>query len=128
MKPVPSMIERCWTGELVVSRVAEIEMDMNVGALALRRDYWVVEVVVAGEGTPAEVVKTRRLPFVSEDGALIAVIDLALAAQPNALEKIRPEKRQGPGDVIGAVAKAMVCKADAARLRALLLGRAQASM
>ena len=41
-----------------------------------------IEHVIAGEGTPAEVVEKRGLKVVSDDGALIAAIDTALAQQP----------------------------------------------
>jgi len=61
---------------------------------------------------------------VSDDGALIAAIDEALAAQPDVLAKIRDGKVQAAGAVIGAVMKAMHGKADAARVRELVLERA----
>ena len=54
--------------------------------------------------------------MVSDDSALIAAIDEAVAAQPDVLEKIREGKVQAAGAVIGAVMKAMQGKADAARL------------
>ena len=56
--------------------------------------------------------------MVSDDGALIAAIDEALAAQPDVLEKIREGKVQAAGGLIGAVMKAMKGTADAARVRA----------
>jgi len=100
-------------------------MDINVGALAMKRDYLVIEGVIAGEGSPAEVVESRGLQVVSDDGALIAAIDAALAAQPDVLEKIRKGKGQASGAVIGAVMKSMGGKADAARVRELMLERAR---
>ena len=63
--------------------------------------------------------------MVSDDAALIAAIDAALAAQPDVLEKIRDGKVQAAGAVIGAVMKAMSGQADAARVRELVLERAQ---
>lgn len=84
----------------------------------------VLEGVIAGEGTPAEVVASRGLAVVSDDGALIAAIDNALAAQPDVLSKIREGKVQAAGAVIGAVMKAMKGQADAARVRELVLLRA----
>jgi aspartyl-tRNA(Asn)/glutamyl-tRNA(Gln) amidotransferase subunit B len=85
-----------------------------------------VEGVIAGEGTPAEVVAARGLEVVSDDGALIAAVDAALAQQPDVLEKIRDGKVQAAGAVIGAVMKSMGGKADTARVRDLVLERAQA--
>ena len=65
--------------------------------------------------------------LVSDDGALIAAIDQALASQPDVLAKIRDGKVQAAGAVIGAVMKAMQGKADAARVRELVLERANAT-
>ena len=74
----------------------------------------------------SEVVDARGLAVVSDDGALIAAIDEALASQPDVLAKIRDGKVQAAGAVIGAVMKAMQGQADAARVRELVLERAQA--
>jgi aspartyl-tRNA(Asn)/glutamyl-tRNA(Gln) amidotransferase subunit B len=86
----------------------------------------VLEGVIAGEGTPAEVVQSRNFAVVSDDTALIAAIDAALAEQPDVLEKIREGKVQAAGAVIGAVMKAMSGQADAVRVRELVLARAGA--
>ena len=98
---------------------------VETGALTDRLARQVIEGVIAGEGTPAEVVESRALTVVSDDTALIAAIDEALAAQPDVLEKIRDGKVQAAGAVIGSVMKAMAGKADAARVRELVLERAQ---
>ena len=97
---------------------------VETGTLTDRLARQVLEGVIAGEGTPAEVVQSRGLTVVSDDSALIAAIDEALAAQPDVLEKIREGKVQAAGAVIGAVMKAMQGKADAARVRELVLERA----
>ena len=76
-------------------------------------------------GPPTEVVAARGLKVVSDDGALIAAIDAALAEQPDVLEKIREGKVQAAGAIIGAVMKAMGGSADAGRVRELVLERAQ---
>ncbi len=85
----------------------------------------VIEGVIAGEGSPEEVVAARGLKVVSDDGPLIAAIDAALAEQPDVLEKIREGKVQAAGAIIGAVMKAMGGSADAGRVRELVLERAQ---
>ena len=84
----------------------------------------VIQGVIDGEGTAQEIVEARGLAIVSDDGALIAAIDAALAEQPDVLEKIRDGKVQAAGAVIGAVMKAMRGQADAARVRELVLERA----
>jgi aspartyl-tRNA(Asn)/glutamyl-tRNA(Gln) amidotransferase subunit B len=83
--------------------------------------------VLAGEGEPEAVVAARGLAVVSDEGALIAAIDEALRSQPDVLEKIREGKVQAAGAVIGAVMQAMRGQADAARVRELILERANNS-
>jgi len=78
--------------------VAELAVSIDTGALADRPARQVLEGVIAGEGTPSEVVQSRGLEVVSDDTALIAAIDEALAAQPDVLEKIRDGKVQAAGD------------------------------
>ncbi|MBD3941511.1 Asp-tRNA(Asn)/Glu-tRNA(Gln) amidotransferase subunit GatB [Microbacterium sp. NEAU-LLC] len=128
-----------WTGEITrianaqQAEAAELVTPANVAALQALVDAGtltdklarqVLEGVIAGEGTPQEVVDARGLAVVSDDGALIAAIDDALAAQPDVLAKIRDGKVQAAGAVIGAVMKAMKGQADAARVRELVLERA----
>ncbi len=67
----------------------------------------------------------RRLQVVPDNRALIQAVDAVLAQKPDVLEKIRDGKVQAAGAVIGAVMKSMGGKADAARVRELVLGRAQ---
>ena len=110
------------TPQLVAALVALVDG----GTLTDRLARQVLEGVIAGEGTPAEIVAARGLAVVSDDSALLAAIDEALAAQPDVLEKIRDGKVQAAGAVIGAVMKAMRGSADAARVRELVLERAQA--
>jgi len=97
---------------------------VEAGTLTDRLARQVLEGVIAGEGTPEEVVAARGLAVVSDDGALIAAIDAALLGQPDVLAKIRDGKVQAAGAVIGAVMKAMRGQADAARVRELVLERA----
>ncbi|HUG49835.1 MAG TPA: Asp-tRNA(Asn)/Glu-tRNA(Gln) amidotransferase GatCAB subunit B, partial [Terrimesophilobacter sp.] len=104
--------------------VAELIVLVEAGTLTDRLARQVLEGVIAGEGTPSEVVDSRGLKVVSDDGPLIAAIDTALAAQPDVLAKIRDGKVQAAGAVIGAVMKAMHGQADAARVRELVLERA----
>ncbi|MCU1508140.1 MAG: aspartyl-tRNA(Asn)/glutamyl-tRNA(Gln) amidotransferase subunit [Actinomycetota bacterium] len=105
--------------------VSELVALIENGDLTDRLARQVLEGVIAGEGTPTAVVEARGLKVVSDDGPLIAAIDEALAAQPDVLEKIRDGKVQAAGAVIGAVMKAMKGTADAARVRELVLERAQ---
>ncbi|WP_442575942.1 Asp-tRNA(Asn)/Glu-tRNA(Gln) amidotransferase subunit GatB [Microbacterium sp. F51-2R] len=138
----PAAARKWWTGELTrianaegrevsslatPADVAALQKLIDEGTLTDKLARQVLEGVVAGEGTPQEVVDARGLAVVSDDGPLIAAIDEALAAQPDVLEKIRDGKVQAAGAIIGAVMKAMKGQADAARVRELILERAAAS-
>jgi aspartyl-tRNA(Asn)/glutamyl-tRNA(Gln) amidotransferase subunit B len=81
----------------------------------------VFEGVLAGEGTPDEVVEKRGLAVVSDDGALGAAVDNAIAANPDVADKIRDGKVAAAGALIGAVMKEMRGQADAGRVRELIL-------
>ncbi|HEX4253243.1 MAG TPA: Asp-tRNA(Asn)/Glu-tRNA(Gln) amidotransferase subunit GatB [Pseudonocardia sp.] len=82
-----------------------------------------VDGVLAGEGSPDEVVAARGLKVVSDDTALITAVDEALAAQPDVAEKIRGGKVAAAGAIVGAVMKATRGQADAKRVRELVLER-----
>jgi aspartyl-tRNA(Asn)/glutamyl-tRNA(Gln) amidotransferase subunit B len=99
----------------------------SAGSLNDKLARQVIEGVIAGEGTPDEVVTARGLAVVSDDGALIEAVDAALAAQPDVAGKIRDGKVQAAGAIVGAVMKATGGKADAARVRELILERVDAA-
>jgi aspartyl-tRNA(Asn)/glutamyl-tRNA(Gln) amidotransferase subunit B len=83
----------------------------------------VIDGVLAGEGSPDEVVAARGLAVVSDEGALTAAVDEAIAANPEVAEKIRGGKVAAAGALVGAVMKATRGQADAARVRELILAR-----
>jgi aspartyl-tRNA(Asn)/glutamyl-tRNA(Gln) amidotransferase subunit B len=60
---------------------------------------------------------------VSDEGALVAAVDAALAAQPDVAGKIRGGKVAAAGAIVGAVMKATRGQADAKRVRELVLER-----
>ncbi|MFZ8979806.1 MAG: Asp-tRNA(Asn)/Glu-tRNA(Gln) amidotransferase subunit GatB [Candidatus Nanopelagicales bacterium] len=103
--------------------IGRVEELIASGALNDKIARQVFEGVIAGEGTPDEVVAARGLAVVSDDGALIAAIDEALTAQPDVAEKIRGGKVQAAGAIVGAVMKTTRGQADAAKVRELLLER-----
>jgi aspartyl-tRNA(Asn)/glutamyl-tRNA(Gln) amidotransferase subunit B len=79
--------------------------------------------VLAGEGTPDEVVKSRGLAVVSDDAALSAAVEEAIAANPDVADKIRGGKVAAAAALVGAVMKATRGQADASRVRELILDR-----
>src|SRR5581483_742005 len=104
-------------------QVARVIALVSSGELNNKLARQVVDGVLAGEGEPDEVVAGRGLAVVSDDGALIAAVDEALAAQPDVAEKIRAGKVAAAGAIVGAVMKATRGSADAKRVRELVLER-----
>jgi len=103
--------------------VAAVAALVQSGTLNDRLARQVIDGVLAGEGTPAEVVAARGLAVVSDAAALSAVVDEAIAANPDVAEKIRAGKIAAVGALVGAVMKATRGQADAARVRDLILQR-----
>ncbi|MGW4702215.1 Asp-tRNA(Asn)/Glu-tRNA(Gln) amidotransferase subunit GatB [Streptomyces sp. NPDC004285] len=81
----------------------------------------VIEGVLAGEGTPDEVVEKRGLKVVSDDGALGTAVDEAIAGNAAIADKIRGGKVAAVGALVGAVMKATRGQADAAKVKDLIL-------
>ena len=102
--------------------VAEIVALVNKGELTDKLARQVVEGVIAGEGSPAEVVSKRGIKVVNDDGALMAAIEKVCADQPDTAQKVRDGHIPAAGALIGAVMKETKGQADAARVRELLLG------
>ena len=94
----PSDARKWWLGELArrandagaelaslditpaqVARIAEL---VSAGTLNDRLARDVIDAVLAGEGDPDQVVAARGLAVVSDDGALAAAVDAAIAGQP----------------------------------------------
>ncbi len=138
----PQSARKWWSGELArtannedkdvadlaitPAQVAELATLVEAGKLNDRLAREVLTYVLAGEGNPGEIVAARGLAVVSDDGALIAAIDAALAKQPDVLDAIREGRMQAAGAVIGAVMQAMKGSADAGRVRELLIEKANA--
>ncbi len=128
-----------WTGELARTaneqgvdladlpitpqQVARIVALITAGDLTDKLARQVVEGVLAGEGDPDAVVAQRGLKVVSDDTALLAAIDEAIAANAAVADKIRGGNHAAAGVLIGAVMRATRGQADAARVRELVLTR-----
>jgi aspartyl-tRNA(Asn)/glutamyl-tRNA(Gln) amidotransferase subunit B len=136
----PQAARKWWSGEIArqanadgkdvselnvtAAQVAELASLVESGKINDRIGREVLVAVMNGEGNPGDIVSSKGLEVVSDDGALMAAIDEALAKQPDVLEKIREGKVQAAGAVIGAVMQAMKGQADAGRVRELIIERA----
>ena len=133
----PQAARKWWLGELA-RRANEAEAELSSLAITplqvagiqalidagrindkLARD--VFDGVLAGEGSPEEVVAARGLEVVSDDGALSDAVDRAIEANADVADKIRDGKVAAAGALIGAVMKEMRGQADAGRVRELIL-------
>jgi aspartyl-tRNA(Asn)/glutamyl-tRNA(Gln) amidotransferase subunit B len=135
----PAEARKWWLGELArraneagvelsalaitPAQVARISALVAAGMLNDRLARDVIDAVLAGQGGPDEVVQARGLAVVSDEGALTQAVDEAIAANPDVAAKVRDGKVAAAGVLVGAVMKATRGKADAARVRALILER-----
>jgi aspartyl-tRNA(Asn)/glutamyl-tRNA(Gln) amidotransferase subunit B len=101
--------------------VARVQALVDEGKINDKLARQVFDGVLAGEGTPDEVVAARGLAVVSDEGALSEAVDRAIEANPDVAEKIRAGKVAAAGALIGAVMKEMRGQADAGRVRELIL-------
>ncbi|MCL1842162.1 MAG: Asp-tRNA(Asn)/Glu-tRNA(Gln) amidotransferase subunit GatB, partial [Propionibacteriaceae bacterium] len=103
------------------AQVAALQALVDDGTINDRLARDVIEGVLDGQGEPADIVAARGLAVVSDDGALGAAVDAAIAADPQAAQRIRDGKVQAAGALIGAVMRSLGGQADAARVRELIL-------
>ncbi len=103
------------------AQIAEVQNLIDAGRINDKLARSVFDGVIAGEGTPEEVIVGRQLEVVSDDGALGEAVDRAIAGDPDAAQKIRDGKQAAAGALIGAVMKEMRGQADAGRVRELIL-------
>jgi aspartyl-tRNA(Asn)/glutamyl-tRNA(Gln) amidotransferase subunit B len=102
-------------------QVARVTKLVSSGDLNDKLARQVIEGVLAGEGTPDEVVDKRGLKVVSDEGALTTAVEEAIAGNPAIADKIRGGKVAAAGALVGAVMKATRGQADAARVKELIL-------
>jgi aspartyl-tRNA(Asn)/glutamyl-tRNA(Gln) amidotransferase subunit B len=135
----PAAARKWWMGELArtanadgvelaalpvtPAQVAELQGLVDSGRLNDKLARQALAGVLAGEGSPEQVAVARGLEVVSDDGALVAAVDAALAAQPDVVAKVRSGNLGPVGAIIGAVMKATRGQADAARVREIVLER-----
>ena len=105
-------------------QVAQLENSVQSGVINDKIARDVLSRMIEGEGAPEEIIEKNAMAVVSDDSALLAAIDEALANDPDVMQKIQEGKVQAAGAVIGQVMKALGGQADAKRVRELILERA----
>jgi aspartyl-tRNA(Asn)/glutamyl-tRNA(Gln) amidotransferase subunit B len=105
------------------AQVAALQALVYAGSLNDSLARQALDGVLAGEGEPEQVATARGLKVVSDDAALGAAVDAAIAANADVAAKIRAGKVAAAGALVGAVMRDMRGQADAARVRQLVLSR-----
>ncbi len=135
----PAAARKWWMGELArranadgvdlasltitPTQVAQLQALVAAGTLTDSLARQALDGVLAGEGSPAEVVTARGFQVVSDDAALTGAVDRAIAANPDVAEKVRGGKLAAVGALVGAVMKDLRGQADAAKVKELLTER-----
>ncbi|MDQ1294709.1 MAG: aspartyl-tRNA(Asn)/glutamyl-tRNA(Gln) amidotransferase subunit [Actinomycetota bacterium] len=135
----PAAARKWWSGELArqakargvdlcdlpitCEQVVELQGMVDAGRLTDTLARQVLDGVLAEEGGPEKVAAARGLSVVSDDSALGAAVDRAIEANPAVVKKILSGKTAATGALIGAVMRDMRGKADAARVKDLVLKR-----
>jgi aspartyl-tRNA(Asn)/glutamyl-tRNA(Gln) amidotransferase subunit B len=93
------------------------------GSLSTKLARQALDGVLAGEGSPEQVVQARGLAQVSDTAELERMVDDAIAAQPDAAERVRSGNVKAIGALVGAVMKASRGQANPQLVNQLLRDR-----
>ncbi len=105
------------------AQVARLCALVESGQLNNKLARQVLDGVLAGEGSPDDVVAARGLAVVTDTSVLAVAVDEAIAANPDIAAKVRDGKLAAAGALLGAVMRATGGQADAASVRELILQR-----
>jgi aspartyl-tRNA(Asn)/glutamyl-tRNA(Gln) amidotransferase subunit B len=135
----PAEARKWWLGELArranesrrdltalpitPAQVARVSALVQAGTLNDNLARQVLDAVLAGQGDPDAVVEAQGLAIVSDDAALVEAVDVVISANPDIAAKIRAGKTAAAGALVGQVRKATKGRADATRVRELILER-----
>ncbi len=128
---LPQLVERIGSdadpAESKVAPEAFASLVALVSTKAISRDAGrqVLSRLVAEGGTPEEIVEREGLQAVSD--GLVEVVQLALAAHPDAAEKVRAGNAKAIGPLVGFVMRETKGRADGGEVTRLILEQVQAS-
>jgi aspartyl-tRNA(Asn)/glutamyl-tRNA(Gln) amidotransferase subunit B len=83
--------------------------------------------MVAEGGDPREIVSAEGLGALGDDGALVELVDRALASDPSAAAAVREGNQKALGPLVGFVMRETKGRADGGEVRRLILERLGAS-
>jgi aspartyl-tRNA(Asn)/glutamyl-tRNA(Gln) amidotransferase subunit B len=97
---------------LTAAHLAELSAMVTGGDLSATAAKEVLERVIAGEGAPSEVAKDQDLIQISDVAAIEAAVDGVLAANAEAMQRMRDGDMKPLGFLVGQVMRATGGKAD----------------
>ncbi len=109
---------------LQAEHLVELQRMVVDGTLSATAAKDVLAGVLEGEGSPSAVAELRDLIQVSDTDTLAAEVEKVIAANPDALEKIRSGDGKPIGFLVGQVMKATGGKADPRKVSELIRARA----
>jgi aspartyl-tRNA(Asn)/glutamyl-tRNA(Gln) amidotransferase subunit B len=101
------------------AELVEMVVEKRISASAGRE---VLDVLIADGGEPAAVVEAKGLGR-AESGELEAIVERAIAENPDAVEKIRAGKAQAVGAIVGAVMRETKGRADGGEVQRMISER-----
>lgn len=105
---------------LTSAHLAELASMVDDGKLSSSAAKDVLTRAMDGEGTPSEIADAQDLLQVSDAGALEAAVDVVIADNPEAVEKIRSGDSKPIGFLMGQVMRHMGGKADPKMVQQIL--------
>jgi aspartyl-tRNA(Asn)/glutamyl-tRNA(Gln) amidotransferase subunit B len=106
--------------DITPKQVAELTALVAAGTVNDQLARQALDGVLAGEGDPGEVVKSRGLAVLGESDELVTAVEEAIAGAPDVVAKVQGGKVQAIGALVGAVMKTTRGKADAATVKRML--------
>ena len=100
--------------------VAELVAMIEDGTLSTKLAREVLEGVLAREGTPRAVATARQLVQISDTMQLEAIVEQAIAENPDAAQRVRDGNVKATGALVGAVMRATQGKANPSLVNQLL--------
>ena len=104
-------------------QLAELLSLIEQGTISGKIGKSVIEEMFATGKNPAEIVKEKGLTQISDEGALLKIVDQVIAANPQSVEDFRAGKERAIGFLVGQVMKATKGQANPGLVNKLLKDR-----
>jgi aspartyl-tRNA(Asn)/glutamyl-tRNA(Gln) amidotransferase subunit B len=108
---------------LTGAQLAELLQLVADGTLSTKLARQALDGVLAGEGAPRDVARARGLEQVSDTAELERMVGDAIAAHPDAAQRVRDGNHKAVGALVGAVMKASRGQANPQLVNELLRAR-----